>query len=143
MVNDYHYRIAYADTDAGGVVYHGRYLEIAERARLEMLRDCGLLTMVVALGRQRPGDFAATGESQQLVVRHCTIDYRLPVRLDDLVTVRSRVTDWGGASFNLEQTLWVAEELKVTMVVKLACIDGEFRPKRIPSLLRERLSTSS
>ena len=32
------FSIAYADTDAGGIVYHGRYIEIAERARMNILR---------------------------------------------------------------------------------------------------------
>ena len=29
----YVHDVSYADTDAGGVVYHGRYIEMAERAR--------------------------------------------------------------------------------------------------------------
>ena len=33
------FAIAYADTDAGGIAYHGRYIEIAERARMNIL--CG------------------------------------------------------------------------------------------------------
>ena len=32
------FAIAYADTDAGGIAYHGRYIEIAERARMNILR---------------------------------------------------------------------------------------------------------
>ena len=32
------FTIAYADTDAEGIVYHARYLEIAERARMNWLR---------------------------------------------------------------------------------------------------------
>lgn len=33
--------VSYADTDAGGVMYHARYLELAERSRLVALHDCG------------------------------------------------------------------------------------------------------
>jgi acyl-CoA thioester hydrolase, YbgC/YbaW family len=32
-------RVYYEDTDAGGVVYHARYLAFYERARTEMLRQ--------------------------------------------------------------------------------------------------------
>lgn len=32
------FTIAYADTDAGGIVYHGRYIEIAERVCMNWLR---------------------------------------------------------------------------------------------------------
>ena len=35
-------RIYYEDTDAGGVVYHSKYLNFAERARAEFLRNLSL-----------------------------------------------------------------------------------------------------
>ena len=35
-------RIYYEDTDAGGIVYHSKYLNFAERARTEFLRKCNL-----------------------------------------------------------------------------------------------------
>ncbi|WP_198137856.1 thioesterase family protein [Verminephrobacter eiseniae] len=34
--------MSYADTDAGGVVYHGRYIEQAERSRQQLLLDAEL-----------------------------------------------------------------------------------------------------
>ena len=37
-----HFSICYADTDAGGVVYHSRYIDMAERARMEMLHELGI-----------------------------------------------------------------------------------------------------
>ncbi|GEM_PF-2285645 len=35
-IHKFPFAIAYADTDAGGIVYHGRYIEIAERARMDL-----------------------------------------------------------------------------------------------------------
>jgi acyl-CoA thioester hydrolase len=35
-------RVYLEDTDAGGVVYHSRYLNFFERARTELLRDLGV-----------------------------------------------------------------------------------------------------
>ena len=35
-------RVYYEDTDAGGVVYHSRYLNFFERARTELLRSRGI-----------------------------------------------------------------------------------------------------
>ena len=35
-------RVYFEDTDAGGVVYHSRYLNFFERARTEMLRAMGI-----------------------------------------------------------------------------------------------------
>ena len=36
------YEVAYADTDAGGIVYHARDVEMAERSRNRLLRTLGL-----------------------------------------------------------------------------------------------------
>ncbi|MDI9407767.1 MAG: YbgC/FadM family acyl-CoA thioesterase [Candidatus Pacebacteria bacterium] len=142
MSHNFFMRIAYADTDAGGVVYHARYLEIAERARLEMLRDCDLLEMVTGIGGARNQGAAPDLDAVQLVVRRAEIDYRLPVRLDDLVLVQSRVIDWSGARFTLEQLIFVETQLMVGLKVQLATIDRSFRPQRIPELLRQRLGGS-
>ncbi|HET6592295.1 MAG TPA: YbgC/FadM family acyl-CoA thioesterase, partial [Xanthomonadales bacterium] len=35
-------RVYFEDTDAGGVVYHSRYLNFFERSRTEMLRNLGV-----------------------------------------------------------------------------------------------------
>ncbi|MEO8002001.1 MAG: thioesterase family protein, partial [Arenimonas sp.] len=35
-------RVYWEDTDAGGVVYHARYLHFFERARTEWLRSAGI-----------------------------------------------------------------------------------------------------
>jgi acyl-CoA thioester hydrolase len=36
------YDVAYADTDAGGIVYHARYMEMAERSRNHVLKALGV-----------------------------------------------------------------------------------------------------
>jgi YbgC/YbaW family acyl-CoA thioester hydrolase len=36
------YRVCYADTDAAGVIYHGKYIEMAERSRTELIERAGL-----------------------------------------------------------------------------------------------------
>ena len=38
----WHLRVYFEDTDAGGVVYHSRYLNFFERARTELLRTSGV-----------------------------------------------------------------------------------------------------
>jgi acyl-CoA thioester hydrolase len=85
-------RVYYEDTDAAGIVYHSVYLEFAERARTEMLRCLGLdhATLRARLG-------------VVFTVRRCSIDYRAPARLDDLLEIATRVVRLGGASLELEQ----------------------------------------
>ncbi|HCR4016818.1 TPA: tol-pal system-associated acyl-CoA thioesterase [Morganella morganii] len=86
-------RVYYEDTDAGGVVYHGQYLAFFERARTEMLRERGF-------HQQR-----LLEEQLGFVVRKLTIDYHRPARLDDLLEVRSEITDIRRASLTFTQTL--------------------------------------
>ncbi|MCU6226818.1 tol-pal system-associated acyl-CoA thioesterase, partial [Morganella morganii] len=86
-------RVYYEDTDAGGVVYHGQYLAFLERARTEMLRERGF-------HQQR-----LLEEQLGFVVRKLTIDYHHPARLDDLLEVRSEITDIRRASLTFTQTL--------------------------------------
>lgn len=86
-------RVYYEDTDAGGVVYHGQYLAFFERARTEMLRERGF-------HQQR-----LLEEQLGFVVRKLTIDYYHPARLDDLLEVRSEITDIRRASLTFTQTL--------------------------------------
>ena len=40
-------RIYYEDTDAGGIVYHSKYLNFAERARAEFLRNLSLEQTII------------------------------------------------------------------------------------------------
>lgn len=117
-------RIYYADTDAGGVVYHANYLVFAERARTEMLRSLG--------------HWDGT-DGYIFVVRHCTMDFQAPARRDDLIEVASRVMELGGASVAIEQRVRRDNRDLVTMLLRLVCIDGEFRPVRVPADLRAAL----
>ena len=35
----FNFTVAYADTDAEGVMYHARYIEVAERARFDISKN--------------------------------------------------------------------------------------------------------
>jgi len=128
-------RVYYEDTDAGGIVYYANYLKFAERARTELLRAAGLDH--VGLTR----DFGV-----QIVVRNCAVEYIAPARLDDILEIRSRISNMSGASFTIRQEVhrpMSAEKGSVVLAiadVRLACIDGEFRPARLPEPLKRALS---
>lgn len=121
-------RVYYEDTDAGGLVYHANYLKFAERARTEALRHAG-----TGQGRM----LAETGLG--FVVRRMEIDFRAPAMLDDLLQVATRLSDIGGASLRAEQTILRAGATLVHMLLKLACIDRQGRPARMPAGLRAAL----
>ena len=127
-------RVYYEDTDAAGIVYHAAYLAFAERARTEMLR---CLDLDHATLRAR---FGLT-----FAVRRCSVDYRAPARLDDLLEIRTRVVRLGGASLELEQRVLRAAQLLTHLDVRLALLGAQLRPARLPSQLVgafDRLRTS-
>ena len=121
-------RIYYEDTDSGGMVYYANYLKFAERARTEMLRLAGF-------------DHGAITDRFGLafVVRDCTVSYKSPAHLDDLLEVRSCFLEVGGASLTAEQLICRETTELARLDVRLACMTGGGRPSRIPELLREAL----
>ncbi len=122
-------RVYYEDTDAGGMVYYANYLKFAERARTEMLRLAGF-------------DHRAFADRFGLafVVRDCSLSYRRPARLDDLVEVRSCFLELGGATLTAEQLIFHEETELARVEVRLACLTGDGRPSRIPTAVREALT---
>jgi len=123
-------RVYYEDTDAEGIVYYANYLKFAERGRTEMLRDAGI------------GHRALLAEHGiAFAVRNLSADYLKPAKLDDALTVYSRLLTLRGASMSAEQIVRRDDEDLVRMTVRLACIDRQGRPARLPSTLRQTLET--
>ena len=121
-------RVYFEDTDAAGIVYYANYLKFAERARTDMLRDLGIshADMMKQNGLV-------------LVVRRCQIEYLKPARLDDLLTIETRLAKLGGASVDLVQRVLRGSELLVELQILVVCIDRSGRPHRIPDSVRRAL----
>ena len=117
-------RIYYEDTDAAGIVYYANYLKFAERARTEMMRDLGVESLA---WREEAG--------LAFVVQRCDAAYRRPARLDDVVEVQTFVVRAGAASLALRQEVHRLETLLVSMDVRLALVDREMKPARLPKAL--------
>ena len=122
-------RVYYEDTDAAGMVYYANYLKFAERARTEMLRLAGFDHGTIA---DRFG--------LAFVVRDCALSYKRPARLDDLLEVRSRFVELGGASLTAEQVICREAAELAHLDVRLACLTDDGRPSRIPNALRDALA---
>ncbi len=126
---DWPVRVYYEDTDAGGIVFYANYLKYFERARTEWLRACGL-------DQRRVG--AETGA--MFVVRDTAVDYRAPARLDDLLTVRSRIERFGRASLVFVQEAWLDGVLLASGRIGIGWVDREtLRPTGIPPVVRTAL----
>jgi len=122
-------RVYYEDTDAAGIVYYANYLKFAERARTELLRLAGLTHMRLA-----------NDHKIAFVVRHCVADYLKAARLDDELSVYTRVIEARCASLILEQDIQRHGEVIVRLRVKLACLGANGRATRMPAAARARLT---
>jgi acyl-CoA thioester hydrolase len=125
-------RVYWEDTDAGGVVYHTSYIRYFERGRTEWLRHLGV-------SQARLAD-----ESRLLfTVVDLRTEFIRPARLDDLLTIRTRVLELGAATVTFGQEILrtEADEMLVQGQVRVACLDAaSFKPRRLPASLREELT---
>ncbi len=125
-VHRYGLRVYYEDTDAIGIVYYANYLKFAERARTEMIRLLGFATI-------------SSDNDTVFAVRRCEVDYLSPARLDDELDVVTGLIGIGGASIELEQTVWRGRKRLVRLVVRLAMVSPSGRPMRLPGDFRAAL----
>ncbi|ANN80268.1 tol-pal system-associated acyl-CoA thioesterase [Bordetella flabilis] len=123
-------RVYYEDTDAGGVVFYANYLKYMERGRTEWLRALGFDQSRLAR------------ESGLLfVVRNLDMAYRRPARLDDVLTIRSRVTRVGRASIHFAQRAERSGELLAEGNIQVCCVDVVMKPAELPAELRATLES--
>lgn len=117
-------RVYYADTDFSGAVYHARYLEFLERGRSDYLRLIGVHHTDLEAG--------STGETLYWVVRRMEIDFRAAARIDDVLTVFTRVAEVGKARIRMAQEIRRGDTLLITAAVEAALINAEGKPRRFP-----------
>lgn len=79
------FRVRLNETDAMGVAFHGSYFGWFDAARMDYVRNLGLMPRYL------------TGALGNLIV-HTEADYRAPARFEDLVVVRTRIERIGRSS---------------------------------------------
>ncbi len=124
-------RVYFEDTDAGGIVYHARFLAFAERGRTEALRALGA-----------PHQDLVDQHGLLFIVRRVKVDYLSPARLDEALCVMTRVTALGAASVTLDQQVEGDNgAVRAALEIGLVCVRlDDNRPARIPGRWREALS---
>ena len=115
-VHVFPFTVAYADTDAEGIVYHARYLEIAERARMNWLRG-----------------HVVVGDDIGFVIRELNIKYLQPLKTADDFVVETRMMDVGAAVVKIEQKFVKDGNECAIINLKVAYLGADMRPKRIPA----------
>ncbi|MBV8971853.1 MAG: YbgC/FadM family acyl-CoA thioesterase [Sphingomonadaceae bacterium] len=122
-------RVYFEDTDLTGVVYHAGYIRFMERARTEMLRVLGLEAQ--ALLDAREGFFA---------VYDLAVTYLAPARLDDVLTVRTRIVQVRAAATVIAQDIWRGGAQLTRGRVTAAWLGMDGRPQRQPRAWADRFT---
>jgi len=115
-------RVYFEDTDLSGVVYHANYLRYMERARSDMLRLVGIDQRAVMEAGE--GAYA---------VSDMAIKFRRPAKLDDALTVVSRLIRVRAAAVHIHQRVMRGLELLAEAEVTAALVAADGRPKRQPA----------
>lgn len=112
-------RIYWEDTDAGGVVYHARYVAFMERARTEWMRALGY-------GQER----MRSEHGMVFAVRSMQMDFIKPARLDDQLQVSASLVQLKKASMVFDQQVLRDGQLLLSAQVRIAALDAaSFRPR--------------
>jgi acyl-CoA thioester hydrolase len=117
-------RVRFAETDAMGIVHHSRYLPYLEEARVEYLRSIG----------HPYHEIHEAGTD--LAVLEAFVQYRLPLRFDDLVDVHLRMAQTTRTTFQMAYLLCVDDAAHATAVTVHGAVINN-RPTRLPSWLGE------
>jgi acyl-CoA thioester hydrolase len=113
-------RVAFADTDAMGVAWHGNYLRWFEMARTEMLRHTDL-------------PYAAMVErGLHLPVIEAVVRYRRPARYDDELVVLAASARTGGVRLRIDYRIECGGALIAEGHTEHAFTDAAGRVRRPP-----------
>ena len=122
-------RIYYEDTDLSGVVYHANYLRYMERGRTEFFRLAGIARMAM-LGDDEPTAWT---------LRHASLDFHRPARLEDQLEVHTTCPLLTGARMRAEQKIYAAGVLLVVGQIEACIMTLDGKPRRIPQAIRDKL----
>lgn len=123
-------RVYIEDTDAGGIVFHARYLHYMERARTEWVRSCGV------------GLRAGLADNISYVVQRMNIHWAVPARLDDQLLVTAEPVAYGRVWMNFRQRVLRAGDrtLLCEADVRVACVALDSgKPRRLPGNMQDLL----
>ncbi|AMQ90833.1 tol-pal system-associated acyl-CoA thioesterase [Marinobacter sp. LQ44] len=126
-------RVYIEDTDAGGIVFHAKYLHYMERARTEWVRSHGV------------GLRAGLEDNTSYVVQRMNLHYKVPAKLDDQLLVTAEPTASSRVWMNFRQQVLRAadQQLLCEADVRVACIALDTgKPKRLPENMQEILKKS-
>jgi len=129
-VYEFDFRVAYADTDRMGVVYYANYFILFERGRTELMRNLGVRYRDMEEKREM---FLPAMDA------HC--NYLAPARYDDMLRIRTEVSELGRASVTFTYQIHNAEtgQALATGSSKHPFVNKNWKPMRVPEEFRALL----
>jgi acyl-CoA thioester hydrolase len=124
-------RVRYADTDRMGIVYYGTYPVYFEVGRSEFMRAKGLPYKDL----EEQGFY--------LVVTGLEIKYYNPAAYDDLLAVRTSVSDVQSRGVTFNYTVYRDGVTVVVGKSRHICVTADRKPIRLPPFLIEVLKNAS
>ncbi|WP_206951307.1 tol-pal system-associated acyl-CoA thioesterase [Trinickia acidisoli] len=126
---DWSIRVYYEDTDAGGIVFFANYLKFFERARTEWLRACGI-------DQHR----LAQENGVVFIVSETAVQYRAPARLDEMLTIASRIERLGKASVEFVQEARRGDAVLAVGTIRVGCVElATLKPIALPVSVSDAL----
>ncbi len=108
------YLVSYADTDAGGVLHHARYIELVERDRHEWLKSRNL-------------SFSTFKKKYGLsfVVHNISAKYRQPVFLEEEVNIYTRLRQVDRRGLEWSTVIKKGHKVSCEVITKMVCLNSQ------------------
>lgn len=113
-------RVKYADTDKFGIVYYGNYAIFFEKARTEYLREKGFTYRELE------------ENGYHLPVVEFYVKYFKPAKYDDLLTVKTFISDLKSRAIVFNYEVFRDREKIVEGKTYHICINGKNKPVALP-----------
>ncbi len=118
-------KIYYEDTDSGGVVYYANYLKFIERARTEIINELGFTLNSLLKDHDR-----------LFLVKKIECDYIESCKLEDTLTVKSKILSLKNASLEFEQNIYKKNNIIFKSKILMVCVNSQGVPSKIPDDLQ-------
>lgn len=113
-------KVRFIECDMYGHVNNAQYLSYLEYARIELLKDLNIPINKLL----KSGYFL-------LIVKLC-IEYKKQAKMDDVLTIRTRMIDKRKTSGVFNQTILRGKETIADTEVKWVCSDKNGKPSKLP-----------
>jgi len=113
------YLVTYADTDAGGVLHHAKYLELAESGRHWWLKERNL--SFVKVNAQY---------NCSLVVSRVKAHYKHAIYLEDMIDIKTTLTSFERNRMQWDTHIFKEDLLVCKISASIVCVDSQKRTVR-------------